>query len=57
MLLSLNSAYAAPWGQDLLHDINLQLEPGQILGVLGPNGAGKDVLAEPAVWLDQPEPR
>ena len=44
MLLSLNSAYAAPWGQDLLHDINLQLGPGQILGVLGPNGAGKTSL-------------
>lgn len=29
---------------DVLHDIDLQLLPGQVLGVLGPNGAGKSSL-------------
>ncbi|WP_110995977.1 heme ABC transporter ATP-binding protein [Pseudomonas sichuanensis] len=29
---------------EVLHDIHLQLHPGQILGVLGPNGAGKSSL-------------
>lgn len=28
----------------VLHDIDLQLDPGEILGVLGPNGAGKSTL-------------
>lgn len=43
-LLSLHAACAAPWGKALLHDINLQLAPGQVLGILGPNGAGKTSL-------------
>lgn len=29
---------------EVLHDIHLKLQPGQILGVLGPNGAGKSSL-------------
>lgn len=43
-LLSLHAACAAPWGNALLEDINLQLAPGQVLGILGPNGAGKTSL-------------
>ncbi|AIN60371.1 MULTISPECIES: heme ABC transporter ATP-binding protein [Pseudomonas] len=31
-------------GSQVLHDINLTLRPGQVLGVLGPNGAGKSSL-------------
>ncbi|CAG8870328.1 Hemin import ATP-binding protein HmuV [Pseudomonas fluorescens] len=31
-------------GVTVLHDINLGLAPGQVLGVLGPNGAGKSSL-------------
>nr|WP_246814576.1 ABC transporter ATP-binding protein [Ferrimonas balearica] len=30
--------------QPVLHDVNLQLAPGEILGVLGPNGVGKSTL-------------
>lgn len=29
---------------EVLHDIHLQLSPGQVVGVLGPNGAGKSSL-------------
>jgi len=29
---------------EVLHDIHLRLQPGQVLGVLGPNGAGKSSL-------------
>ncbi|MFP5428504.1 MAG: heme ABC transporter ATP-binding protein [Gammaproteobacteria bacterium] len=29
---------------EVLHDIQLKLQPGEILGVLGPNGAGKSSL-------------
>ena len=30
--------------QAVIDDINLQLQPGEVLGVLGPNGAGKSTL-------------
>ncbi|CAN7240469.1 heme ABC transporter ATP-binding protein [Pseudomonas sp. LjRoot71] len=47
----------------VLADINLELRPGEVLGVLGPNGAGKSTLlgalcgelppSQGDVWLDQ----
>jgi iron complex transport system ATP-binding protein len=47
----------------VLADINLELRPGEVLGVLGPNGAGKSTLlgalcgelqpSHGGVWLDQ----
>ncbi|VVO10936.1 heme ABC transporter ATP-binding protein [Pseudomonas fluorescens] len=49
----------------VLTDINLQLIPGEVLGVLGPNGAGKSTLlgalcgelpaSQGKVWLDERE--
>jgi len=49
----------------VLADIDLQLKPGEVLGVLGPNGAGKSTLLgalcgelrpdDGRVWLDQRE--
>jgi iron complex transport system ATP-binding protein len=44
VVLSAHSACAAPWGTDLLSDIEFELERGQVLGILGPNGAGKTSL-------------
>lgn len=43
-VLALQNVNAAPWGPALLHDINLQLDAGEILGIIGPNGAGKTSL-------------
>jgi len=53
--------------QMVLADINLQLQPGEVLGVLGPNGAGKSTLlgalcgelppSQGKVWLDDCELR
>jgi len=50
-------------GKCVLSDIDLTLEPGQMLGVLGPNGAGKSTLlgalcgelatTSGQLWLDQ----
>lgn len=44
MSLLLEGVQASPWGQPLLHDINLSVAPGDILGLAGPNGAGKSTL-------------
>ena len=33
-----------PSGPDILHQLNLRIEPGMTVGVLGPSGAGKSTL-------------
>ena len=44
-LLSLNQVTViAANGSQLLADVNLSIEPGQIVSVIGPNGAGKSTL-------------
>jgi iron complex transport system ATP-binding protein len=42
--LQLSRLSAAPWGDELLVDINLALQAGEILALAGPNGAGKSTL-------------
>lgn len=44
--LSLRNGCAAPWGYPLLHDIDINLASGNILGIVGPNGAGKSSLLQ-----------
>ena len=43
-MLEVQGLHLRRGGKKILHDIDLQLLPTQVLGVLGPNGAGKSSL-------------
>jgi energy-coupling factor transport system ATP-binding protein len=38
----------------VLHDINLEIHPGEVIALLGPNGAGKTTLVKHAIGLLKP---
>lgn len=43
-VLALDSVSAAPWGEPVLVNIQLQMSAGEVVVVIGPNGAGKSSL-------------
>jgi len=43
-MLAIRSLSVGYGERRVLHDLNLDLSPGEILGVIGPNGAGKSTL-------------
>ncbi|WP_264311546.1 heme ABC transporter ATP-binding protein [Pseudomonas putida] len=43
-MLQVEGLHLRRGSNEVLHDIHLQLNPGQVVGVLGPNGAGKSSL-------------
>jgi ATP-binding cassette, subfamily B, bacterial HlyB/CyaB len=42
-------------GQEVLHDVNLQVPAGQVLGIVGPSGSGKSTLTKLVQRLYVPE--
>jgi ABC-2 type transport system ATP-binding protein len=50
-LHNLKKSYA---GSQALKNVNLELEPGRIMGILGPNGSGKTTLIKIVAGLLQP---
>ncbi len=47
-------AFHYPEGPEVLHDVNLDIQRGDIIAVLGPNGAGKTTLVKHAIGLLKP---
>jgi energy-coupling factor transporter ATP-binding protein EcfA2 len=42
-------------GVEVLHDVNLDIQAGDIIAILGPNGAGKTTLVKHAIGLLKPK--
>lgn len=49
-----NVSFGYERGPNVLHDVSLEIEPGEIIAVLGPNGAGKTTLVKQAIGLLKP---
>jgi ATP-binding cassette, subfamily B, bacterial HlyB/CyaB len=44
-----------PGGREVLNDVDLQIAPGEVIGVVGPSGSGKSTLAKLVQRLHTPE--
>ncbi|HOW35703.1 MAG TPA: ATP-binding cassette domain-containing protein [Candidatus Omnitrophota bacterium] len=54
-MIKVSGLYKAINGQDILQDINLEVEDGEILVILGQSGAGKSVLLQHLMGLRKPD--
>lgn len=53
-LVELRGIRAGYDGIDVLHDVDLAVDPGQVVAILGPNGAGKSTTLKVLAGLVQP---
>ena len=51
MSLRLASVSAGYGAQRVLHDVSIEVAPGQLWALLGPNGAGKSTVVKVALGL------
>ena len=42
-------------GRWIIHDVNLEIRPGEVVTVVGPNGAGKSTLLKTLLGLYRPD--
>ncbi len=54
-LLEINQLKAGYASRIVLHELSLELEPGEFLGVLGPNGCGKSTLIKSISGILKPK--
>ena len=50
-LLRLSGFGVGLQGREVLHDVTLEIDPGEFVGLIGPNGAGKTTLMRAALGL------
>lgn len=54
-LQRLNKAYRHPDHRSILHDLNLELQPGDYIAIVGESGCGKSTLLNLIAGLDLPD--
>jgi Fe-S cluster assembly ATP-binding protein len=45
-MLEINNLHAQIEGREILHGMNLRVQPGEVHAIMGPNGSGKSTLAQ-----------
>jgi ABC-type multidrug transport system fused ATPase/permease subunit len=53
-LIVRDASFSYTGGRDVLHRINLEVNPGERLAIVGPSGAGKSTLARLLAGIDAP---